>query len=89
MIQRKGVRFANLKEEGGPSMMVRDDESSAEDEEGCAEIELYNLMRGNTVLMVTEDSDSDSDSEQGVQEKEAQESSTAALPSSVPEESYE
>ena len=86
MIQRKGVRFANLKEEGGPSMMVRDDESSAEDEEGSAEKELYNLMRGNTVLMVTEDSESDSDAEQEIREEEAQGSSTATLPSSVPEE---
>ena len=84
MIQRKGVRFGNLKD--SPSMMVRDDESSAEDDEGNAEKELYNLMRGNTVLMVTEDSESDSDAEQEIREEEAQGSSTAALPSSVPEE---
>ena len=38
------------------------------------------------MLMVTEDSESDSDAEQEIREEEAQGSSTAALPSSVPEE---
>ena len=79
MIQRKGVRFGNLKD--SPSMMVRDDESSAEDEEGSAEKELYNLMRGHNSLMITEGSDSSEEGEEN-KEDENEESSEA-----VPEES--
>ncbi len=34
LVQKKGVRFANLKEEGSSSMMVRDNEDVSEDEGG-------------------------------------------------------
>ncbi len=49
MVQKKGDRFANLKNEGSSSMMVRDNGAGSEDEGESAETELYNLMRGNTV----------------------------------------
>ena len=89
MVQKKGDRFANLKDEGSSSMMVRDNGAVSEDEGESAETELYNLMRGNTVLMVTEDSDSDSDSEQGANEEVGLESSTASEKNSVHTDPYE
>ena len=89
MIQRKGVRFANLKDEGSPSMMVRDNGAASEDGRESAETELYNLMRGDTVLMVTEDSDSDSDLDQGANEEIASEPSTASVQTTVYADPYE
>ena len=75
MVQKKGVHFGNLKDiEGNASMMVRGNE------EESAENDLYNLMRGNTVLMMTEESNSGSDSEEGETEEEAHESSAVAVP---------
>jgi hypothetical protein len=49
MIQKKGARFGNLKDEGNASMMVRSNGAMSEDEGESAETELYNLMRGDTV----------------------------------------
>ena len=89
MVQKKGDRFANLKNEGSSSMMVRDHGAVSEDKEESAETELYNLMRGNTVLMVTEDSDSDSDSEQGANEEVGSESSTVSEKSWAHTDPYE
>ncbi len=62
MVQKKGVRSANLKEEGSSSMMVRKNEDVSEDEGGSAETELYNLMRGHTSLMITENADDSEES---------------------------
>jgi hypothetical protein len=84
MVQKKGVRFGNLKDiEGNASMMVGGHGTMSEDEGESAETDLYNLMRGYTSLMITEGSDSSED--EGGEENEEDENEESS--EVVPEES--
>ena len=65
IVKKKGANFVDKKEKSESSMLVsqrEEAESKYGDGEDNAEEDLYNLMRGHTSLMITEDS-SDSEEE--------------------------
>ena len=67
MVQKKGVKFNEDKDSRISSMIVgarNQREDNHEGEESDVENDLYNLMRGHSVMMIAADSDeSDNESE--------------------------
>ncbi len=65
IVKKKNVKFEEDNNPKGSSLMVsRSDEEDKDYEGSDSEEELYNLMRGHTSLMITEESDSDSEADQ-------------------------
>ncbi len=80
-VKKKQLCFEDEKHSKASSMMIKEGkQDDHEDESSDSEEELYNLMRGHTSLMITEELDSESDNEADEGEDESKNEEQEAEP---------
>ena len=75
MVQKKGVKFNEDKDTRISSMIAgarNQGEDKQEGEESDVEKDLYNLMRGHSVMMIAADSDESDNESEGDSDEEVQ-----------------
>ena len=63
VVQKKNVKFSDKLVEGSSSMLIGRREGEEKEDESDVEEELYNLMRGNTSMMITANAGDSDDSD--------------------------